>query len=59
MVSRTNPNPFRYELSAGEHSIRFQNREDGARLDQFLLTNNMRYTPAGKETRTPQYIIEP
>lgn len=59
MVSRTKPNPFRYQLSAGEHIIRFQNREDGAKLDQFLLTTNSRYTPVGKETRTAQYIVTP
>ncbi len=43
-------------LSAGEHTIRIQNREDGARLDQFMLINNSRYVPTRIETRTPQYI---
>jgi len=45
-----------YTLSAGQHTIRFQNREDGARLDQFLLTNG-RSVPVNAETRTPQYIV--
>ncbi len=44
-------------LSAGTHTIRIQNKEDGARLDQFLLTNNSRYVPTRVETRTPQYIL--
>ena len=45
-------------LSAGEHTIRFQNREDGARLDQFMLINSTRYVPTRAETRTPQYIVK-
>ena len=49
----------RITLTAGQHVIRFQNREDGAKLDQFLLTNNSRYVPVRAETRTPQYIIRP
>ncbi len=49
----------RLSLSAGVHEIRIQNREDGAKLDQFLLTNNSRYVPVRAETRTPQYIIKP
>ncbi|MGC9320004.1 MAG: hypothetical protein ACP5KN_18375, partial [Armatimonadota bacterium] len=49
----------RLQLSAGVHTIRFQNKEDGAKLDQFMLTNNSRYVPVRAETRTPQYIIKP
>jgi len=32
-------------LSAGAHTVRIQNREDGAKLDQFMLINNSRYIP--------------
>jgi len=46
-----------YTLSAGIHTIRFQNREDGAKLDQFLLINTTRYVPTNAETRTPQYLV--
>jgi hypothetical protein len=46
------------QLSAGTHTIRIQNREDGARLDQFMLINTTRYVPTRVETRTPQYIIK-
>jgi hypothetical protein len=45
-----------YQLSAGTHTIRFQNREDGARLDQFLLTTDLRYVPTRPERPTPQYF---
>lgn len=43
-------------LSAGQHIIRIQNREDGAKLDQFMLINTTRYVPVRAETRTPQYF---
>lgn len=46
-----------YQLSAGVHTIRFQNREDGAKLDQFLLTNDLRYVPTRIEAETPGYIV--
>lgn len=44
-------------LSAGQHTIRIQNREDGARMDQFMLINNTQYVPTRIETRTSQYIV--
>ncbi len=46
------------QLNAGTNTIRVQNREDGARLDQFMLTNNARYVPTRIEARTPQYIVK-
>jgi len=49
----------KFTLSAGQHTIRIQNREDGAKLDQWMLINNTRYVPTNAETRTPQYIIRP
>jgi hypothetical protein len=39
-------------LSAGSHTIKIQNREDGAKLDQFLLINNSRYVPTRIERAT-------
>ncbi len=48
-----------YQLSAGVHTIKFQNREDGAKLDQFMLTTDTRYVPTRVERETSQYIIRP
>lgn len=48
----------RLQLSAGQHTIRFQNREDGARMDQFMLINNTQYVPTRIESRTAQYIVK-
>ncbi len=48
----------KYTLTAGQHTIRFQYREDGAKLDQFMLINNTRYVPTRAEVRTPAYIIK-
>lgn len=48
-----------YQLSAGIHTFKFQNREDGAKLDQFLLTTDRRYVPTRPETETSQYVIRP
>ncbi len=48
-----------YQLTAGVHTFRFQNREDGAKLDQFLLTTDLRYVPTRAETETPQHVIRP
>jgi hypothetical protein len=49
-------------LTAGEHTIRIQYREDGAQMDQFLLTTTprSRWTPPGPprlESETPQYLV--
>ena len=45
-------------LSAGTHTIRIQTREDGARMDQFMLINSTQYVPTRIETRTAQYIVK-
>ena len=45
-------------LTAGTHTIRIQNREDGARMDQFMLINSTQYVPTRIETRTSQYIVK-
>lgn len=46
-------------LPAGERTIRIQYREDGAQLDQFLLTTTLRnrWTPTRPESETTQYIV--
>jgi beta-galactosidase len=36
-----------YTLNAGSHTIRIRCREDGARLDKLLLTNDTAYYPSG------------
>ncbi|MBC7287424.1 MAG: hypothetical protein H5T86_05135 [Armatimonadetes bacterium] len=48
-----------YQLSSGVHTFRFQNREDGAKLDQFLLTTDLRYVPTRAENETAAYVILP
>jgi len=49
----------RVQLSAGWHWIKIQNREDGAKLDQFMLTTSERYVPVAKEAPTPEFIAKP
>jgi len=34
-----------YPLTAGKHKVKVQNREDGAKLDQLLITNDARFMP--------------
>lgn len=41
------------ELPAGNVEIIVRNREDGAKLDQFLLTTNLNYVPVRAEKPTP------
>ncbi len=36
-------------LAAGAHELRIQNREDGVKADQVLLTRDMDYVPVGAE----------
>ncbi len=36
-------------LTAGRHTLRVINREDGVRLDQLLLTRNPKFVPVGIE----------
>jgi len=50
----------RYNLTKGYHLIRFQNREDGAKLDQFLLTTAPeRWKPTRIYRETPDYLWRP
>jgi len=48
------------KLTKGVHTIRIQNREDGAKMDQFLLHTRpkSRYQPSRPETETPQHIAK-
>jgi hypothetical protein len=46
------------DLEAGEVTLVIQNREDGAMLDQFLLTPDQRYVPVRAEKETPAYIVK-
>ena len=45
-----------YDMTAGWHYIRWQYREDGAKLDQFLFTTDSRYVPVRAEKETPEYL---
>lgn len=48
------------KLTKGVHKIRIQNREDGAKMDQFLLDTRPknRFSPSRIETETPSYIVK-
>ena len=50
-----------YKLSKGWHTFRFQNREDGARLDEFLITTVSPddWTPDAKMPGTAGYVWHP
>jgi hypothetical protein len=39
-------------LAAGRHVIEFQNREDGVKIDQILLTDDRRFVPVDAEPVT-------
>ena len=45
--------PVIFTLSAGEHTLRILQREDGAKLDKLLITNDMSYVPPDIEDTTP------
>ena len=49
-----------FHLTRGIHTIRIQNREDGAKMDQWILTTTPkpRWEPIKKEKETPQYIVK-
>jgi len=46
-----------YALTAGVHTIKVQNREDGARLDEILLANDDRWKPVKAMAETPEYKV--
>lgn len=37
--------PYKFNLTAGAHTIKFKIREDGTKIDQIILTNNLDFTP--------------
>ena len=41
--------PVLFDLPAGENVIEVLNREDGVRLDKFVLTTHLDFVPQGKE----------
>jgi hypothetical protein len=41
--------PPTFDLSAGPHTLTIAYREDGARLDRLLITDDLGFTPAGSE----------
>jgi hypothetical protein len=40
-------------LSAGKHTLRIRNREDGVALDQVVLSASKRFVPVGQQDVTP------
>ena len=40
--------PVVYSLSAGQHTLVIKHREDGAKLDRILITNDRAYVPQGQ-----------
>ncbi len=47
-----------YSLSAGTHTFKLQDREDGARCDELLITNDARFTPVKAMAETPDYLVK-
>ncbi|MBI3945127.1 MAG: hypothetical protein HY321_04355 [Armatimonadetes bacterium] len=47
----------RVRLSAGTHTLKIANSEDGARLDQVFLTCDPKRSPAGKEKATAWALV--
>jgi hypothetical protein len=46
------------QLSAGQHTVVIQYREDGAKLDQAMFINDARYVPVRPLAATPQYLVK-
>ena len=47
-----------YTLSAGVHTFKLQDREDGARIDQILITNDARFQPVRAMAETADYLVK-
>jgi hypothetical protein len=45
--------PVIFNLTAGEHTLIFKQREPGTKLDQILITNDLEYMPQGVATTEP------
>ena len=50
--------PQAYSLSAGTHTFKLQNREDGARCDELLITNDALFQPVRAMAETAQYLVK-
>jgi hypothetical protein len=46
--------PLLFQLSAGAHTLRIQVREDGAQLDQLILSNDPSFLPSGAPLDLPR-----
>ena len=46
--------PILYTLSAGQHTLTVQRREDGTRLDRILITSDTKYVPTGTGEQAAQ-----
>jgi len=45
--------PVVYSLGVGQHTLVIKHREDGAKLDRILVTNDMAYVPQGQGEVVP------
>jgi lysophospholipase L1-like esterase len=45
--NRGGADPVVYPLSAGQHTLKIKQREDGTKLDRILITDDMAYVPQG------------
>ena len=50
---RSTPRLKQLKLTAGKHTLKIKNREDGIKLDQVLFTKSKRYVPIGTVQPTP------
>lgn len=51
-----NTNPMMVHLTAGSHTLRIKQREDGTQIDKILITNDLNYVPEGEgELYVPEY----
>jgi hypothetical protein len=48
-----------FHLAVGWHNVRFQNREDGVKLDEWLLTTAQDFVPTRHMPETPAYLWRP
>ena len=51
--NRDGADPVVYSLGAGQHTLVIKHREDGAKLDRILITNDRAYVPQGQGEVVP------
>ena len=49
----------KFHLTVGWHNVRFQNREDGAKLDQWAISNSDQFQPTRRWPETIDYLWRP